>query len=307
MMDKKDLSVVLPVYCEAHGILPMTKALADAFKEVSISYEIIFIDDGSIDSTWEEIVSLSRDFPNLRALRFSRNFGKESAIAAGLHHATSDAVIVMDSDLQHPPQLIPEMVNAWLQGYLIVEGIKIQRQKENVIKHFFSRCYFYAFRTLTGMDIENASDFKLLDRIVIEEWKRLGERQLFFRGCISWLGFPSLRLGYVPSLRYGGSSKWSIYKLIKLAITSITSYSAKPLVLIWVFSILFFVLSLALMVKILFLYLQNESIPGLFTVYFLQLISGSLILFALAMISTYLQQIFTEIKNRPRYIIQDKI
>ena len=307
IMSNPQLSIVIPAFCEASNIIPFIRSVSLELAKTSYSYELVFVDDGSTDSTWTQISKAASEGASIRALRLSRNFGKEAAIAAGLEYALGQAVIVMDADLQHPPSLVPQMLRLWQEGNQIVEAIKEKRQAEPALKRIFSKLYYVLFSQLSGVNIQHTSDFKLLDRNVIDQWKQFGERQLFFRGCIGWLGFPSATLRYTPAARHSGTTKWPLTKLIKLAITSITSYSAKPLVLIWIFSFLFFILSLGLMIKILFLYFQNQTIPGFFTVYFLQLITGSLILFALALISTYLQQIFSEIKNRPRYIIQDKI
>jgi dolichol-phosphate mannosyltransferase len=303
----KKISLVVPMFCETDNIANITDSVQSIFSNLTLEHEFIFIDDGSTDTTWQKIITLKKSIPNLKALRFSRNFGKESAIAAGLEYVDGDAAIVMDADMQHPPQLIPEMIRAWEKGYLVVEATKQVRQQENLLNRLLSNLYYLMFRILTGIDIRNASDFKLLDRVVIEEWKKIKERQLFFRGCVSWLGFESHHISYVPAKRHSGDSKWSFMKLFQLAITSITSFSAKPLFLIWIFATIFFILSIALTVKIIYLLIQNETVPGFFTIYFLQLISGSLILFSLGLIATYLQQIYSETKNRPRYIISEKI
>lgn len=304
-MTNPDLSIIVPAYCEATNIEPFISSVKKVLREIHISYEIIFIDDGSTDQTWSEITRIRRNNNSIHALRFGRNFGKESAIAAGLEHAQGKAIVVMDADLQHPPSLLPEMIGLWQQGNMIVEAIKIERQSEPHLKRVFSKLYYTLFSKLSGVDIQHTSDYKLLDESVVKEWKKFGERQLFFRGCVAWLGLAVAKVNYTPASRFSGISKWSLTQLITLAFSTITSYSSKPLICIWIFSALFFTLGVALSAQILYLLLAGQFVPGFFTVYALQLISGGMILFSLGLIATYIQQIYAEVKGRPRYVITE--
>jgi glycosyltransferase involved in cell wall biosynthesis len=301
------LSIVIPAYCEATNIHAFVHSIAGVMDEIPYSYELIFIDDGSKDETWLEITKAAQQGAPIRALRFGRNFGKEAAIAAGLDYAAGEAVIVMDADLQHPPSLVPKMVHLWQAGNLIVEAIKEERQAESPVKRFFSKLYYTLFSQLSGVNIQHTSDFKLLDKKVIAQWKNFGERQLFFRGCIAWLGLQTTKIQYTPAQRHSGTSKWSFLQLVGLAFSTITSYSSKPLLIIWLFSALFFSLGIALSVQILYLLIMGQYVPGFFTVYVLQLVSGGLILFSLGLIATYIQQIYAEVKGRPRYVITETI
>jgi polyisoprenyl-phosphate glycosyltransferase len=302
-----ELSIIVPAYCEASNIEPFVERLHKVLEQLHLSFEIIFIDDGSTDDTWSEISRLNLPENHIRGLRFGRNFGKESAIAAGLEFSQGKAAVVMDADLQHPPKLIPEMVALWQKGNLIVEAIKETRQPESFLKRQFSKLYYLLFSKLSGVDIQHTSDYKLLDRSAIEQWKRFGERQLFFRGCIAWLGLKVAKIGYTPEARYSGKSKWSLIHLFSLAFTTITSYSSKPLMLLWVFTSAFFLLGMILSIQILYLLFSGNTVPGFFTVYALQLISGGLILFSLGLIATYVQQIYAEVKGRPRFVITDML
>jgi len=306
-MTNLQVSIVIPAYCEATNIEPFIRSIASVMNEFSHSYELIFIDDGSTDETWLEITKAAQQGAPIRALRFGRNFGKEAAIAAGLDYAAGEAVIVMDADLQHPPSLVPKMMHLWQEGNQIVEAIKEERQAESPIKRFFSKLYYTLFSQLSGVNIQHTSDFKLLDKRVIEQWKKFGERQLFFRGCIAWLGLKTAKINYTPAPRHSGTSKWSFLQLTVLAFSTITSYSSKPLICIWLFSAVFFSVGIALSAQILYLLVMGKYIPGFFTVYVLQLISGGLILFSLGLIATYIQQIYAEVKGRPRYVVTETI
>jgi glycosyltransferase involved in cell wall biosynthesis len=306
-MNNIELSIVVPAYCESSNIAPFVERIHKILAASDLSFEIVFIDDGSTDDTWSEISRLHSPENHIRALRFGRNFGKESAIAAGLEFAKGNAVIVMDADLQHPPKLIPEMIALWKQGNLVVEAVKEIRQPESFIKRQFSKLYYLLFSKLSGVDIQHTSDYKLLDRSAIEQWKKFGERQLFFRGCIAWLGLKVVKINYTPDARHSGTSKWSLVHLFTLAFTTITSYSSKPLILLWVFATAFFFLGIGLSIQILYLLFSGKTVPGFFTVYALQLISGSLILFSLGLIATYIQQIYAEVKGRPRFVITEML
>ena len=306
-MNNPQLSIVIPAYCEATNIEPFIHSIATVMAKTAYTYELIFIDDGSTDQTWTQIKKTLHAGAPIRALRFGRNFGKEAAIAAGLDYAQGQAVIVMDADLQHPPSLVPKMMHLWQEGNQIVEAIKEERQAESALKRFFSKLYYTLFSQLSGVNIQHTSDFKLLDKSVIEQWKKFGERQLFFRGCIAWLGLQTIKIQYSPAERHSGTSKWSFFQLVGLAFSTITSYSSKPLICIWIFAAIFFCVGIVLSAQIMYLLAMGKSVPGFFTVYVLQLISGAMILFSLGLIATYIQQIYAEVKGRPRYVVTEML
>jgi glycosyltransferase involved in cell wall biosynthesis len=305
-----ELTVVIPSFNEQYNIQPVVEAVILELSKINcLSYQIILVDDGSTDMTWSAITSITgMGNKNIVGLRFSRNFGKEAAIAAGLSYSKGNATIIMDADLQHPPSLISEMLLEWRSGnYQIVSAKKIKRQTESPLSKIASKFFYKVFNSLTGMELSNESDFKLLDRQVVDAWQKLGESQLFFRAIIPWLGFSTKTILFVPNRRLFGDTKWGKTKLLKLGISAVAMFSAKPLKIIWGFSILFFLITLIIGTKVIMLFADGEGVPGFYTVYFLQLISGSLILFSLALIATYLSKIFEEIKNRPRFIISESI
>ena len=301
-----ELTVVIPSFNEQDNIKPVIEAVTLELSKIdALSYQIILIDDGSKDMTWSAITSVAgMGKKNIVGIRFSRNFGKEAAIAAGLSYSKGSATIIMDADLQHPPRLIPQMLLEWRSGnYQVISAKKIKRQIESPFSKIASKFFYRIFNLLSGIDLSNESDFKLLDRQVVDAWLQLGESQLFFRALIPWLGFSTKTILFVPDNRLFGDTKWGKIKLLKLGISAVAMFSAKPLKIIWGFSILFFLITLIIGAKVILLFAYGERVPGFYTVYFLQLISGSLILFSLALIATYLSKIFEEIKDRPRFII----
>jgi polyisoprenyl-phosphate glycosyltransferase len=214
MMRGGRLSVVVPAYDEAEGIRQSLLAIANAARSTELPFELIVVDDGSRDDTWGAIQSARQDTPEIVALRLSRNFGKEGAIAAGLDQATGDACIVLDADLQHPPSLIPEMVRRWrTEDWDVVDAVKADRGEEAASRRLVTRAFYRVAGWLTGHDLQDASDFKLLDRRVVEEWRRFGERATFFRGLVAWLGFRRTRILFEVPRRHAGRSGWSLSSL----------------------------------------------------------------------------------------------
>ena len=184
-----------------------------------IEHQFLLVDDGSNDNTWDEMCRLASDYPHVSIIRLSRNFGKESALCAGLENAAGDAVVIMDSDLQHPPEYIPEMVRLWREeGYNVVEGVKEDRGKESLGSKLAALLFYRTFRRTTGIDIGVASDFKLMDRSAVEAWKKLPERNIFFRGLSAWVGFKRCTLPFKVAPRAGGDTKWTFSALVRLAI-----------------------------------------------------------------------------------------
>lgn len=269
------------------------------------AYEILVIDDGSEDDTWTVVDGLRQDFPALRALRFSRNFGKESAILAGLRNANGRCAILMDSDLQHPPAVFPEMIRLWLEGYEIVEGVKSDRGKESRLSKLNAKIFYKLFKRYSGLDLNNASDFKLLDRKVLDTWKDLNEQDPFFRGMAAWVGFKRTSVEFEVQDREHGTSKWSFFQLMRLSVNAITGFSAKPLLISAMLGAFFVLLFLIVAIQTLVNYLSGHAVEGFTTVILLQLFIGGLILLSLGMIGLYLARIFNETKRRPSYIISE--
>ena len=271
------------------------------------SWEIIAIDDGSNDSSWQELMKAAAKDKRIRVFRFSRNFGKEAAICAGLDLAVGKAVILMDGDLQHPPQYIPQMVELWTQGYEVVEGKKSTRGKESLFSKLNAGLFYGSFRKLSGYDLTNASDFKLLDRKVVEAWRELPEQSTFFRALSLWLGFKRASFTFEVAERESGQSKWKTSGLFRLSIDAITGFSARPLYLISLVGIVLFIIFFVLAIQTLVNYFLGKAASGFTTVILLQLLIGSSVLISLGLIGVYIGRIFTEIKDRPRYIISDAV
>ena len=298
------LSVVIPVFQEGIHIRNSIGIIENVLTSNNIIYEFILIDDGSKDNTWAEIKKLAGDNINVTSLRLSRNFGKESALCAGLEYADGDMVLVMDADLQHPPTLIPEMVKAWLdEGYDVVEGIKSSRGKENLLYRIGAKFFYYIIYKTADINLGKASDFKLLDRKVIDAWKEMPERAIFFRGMSAWLGFDRKQINFDVADRVNGKTKWSFWRLVRLALNAITSYSSVPLHCITVLGIFMFIGTILLSIQTLYMKFAGRATSGFTTVILLQLIIGSSIMISLGMIGIYLTKIYKEVKARPRYLI----
>ncbi|QLE57814.1 glycosyltransferase family 2 protein [Nostoc sp. TCL26-01] len=310
MYSQPTLNVVIPVYREGNHLNVVIQEVIAALEKVTNkeSYQIILIDDGSPDNTWDVIKQISQDYPILKAVRLSRNFGKECALCAGLEMAKGDAVIIMDGDLQHPPHLIPEMVSIWQKSDAdIVEAIKISRGNESFSSKIGAEIFYAILNQLSGYNLKGASDYKLLDRKVVNAWLRMGERNLFFRGMTAWLGFQRIKIPFEVASRISGRSRWSTLNLMKLAITGVTSFSSLPLHLITFSGCLFLTFAIILGLQTLFFKLTGRSVDGFTTVILLLLIIGSLIMISLGIIGLYLARIYEEVKCRPRYIISEII
>lgn len=302
------ITVVIPVYQEEKQIYGNIKVIHEILTKNDINHEFLLIEDGSRDNTWQEIKRLSAEIDGLKAIRFSRNFGKEAALCAGLEHVSGDACIIMDADLQHPPEAIPEMVEMWRKGgYNVIEGIKTSRGKEGFLNKTGAKAFYSLLKKLSGLELNNASDFKLLDASVIEAWRQMGERITFFRGMSAWVGFKRAKIPFAVAERFEGKSKWSYLRLFKLAINAITSFSSLPLHIVTFLGFGFLVGSFLLGIQTLYKYFAGIAFSGFTTVILLLLIIGSTLMISLGIIGTYIAKIYDEVKFRPRYIVSERI
>ena len=302
------LSVVIPAFCEGSTLLNCIAAVHKECLSLEKPYEIILIDDGSPDQTWEVIQQEAGKSPVVRGFRFTRNFGKEAALCAGLDMARGEAIILMDADMQHPPSLIPSMVHLWEKtGVNIVEAVKTCYAKETIINRFRRKAFYTILNRMSGFDLGKASDYKLIDKHVRDAWLRMGEKNVFFRGMIAWLGFKRAEIPFTVPERAGGQSKWSLFCLIRLAVTGITAFTSLPMHVATFGGVLFLVLGMGMGIYSLALKVAGKAIEGFTTVIILQLFTGSLILVTLGVIGEYIGRIFDEVKNRPRYVIIDKV
>lgn len=297
------LSIVLPSYNEEQNIANTAKVLAEFLEKEQIEYELVFVSDGSKDNTYEEIEKAAKANPRVRGAEFSRNFGKEAGIFAGLQMAKGNAVIVMDCDLQHPPQVIPEMWKRWKEGYEVVEGIKSSRGEESLAHKMSAGLFYKVMSKLIKMDMNASSDYKLLDRKVVDVLLTLPERNTFFRALTFWAGFKTTHVEYEVQERQFGESKWSVISLMKYAITNATSFSTLPLQLVTVMGVISIAFSVVLAVQTLVKYLLGTAVEGFTTVILLILIIGGFIMLSLGIIGHYIARIYEEVKGRPKYII----
>ena len=271
-------------------------------------FEIILVDDGSPDDTWENIKEEARTFPSLRAVRLSRNFGKELALCAGLERAHGDAVVVMDGDGQHPPSLLPVMIERWrTSGADIVHAVKTKRGRESLTGKLGALLFYLILNKLSGFDLKGASDFKLINRKVADTWLAMRERNVFFRGMTAWMGFITVKVPFQVVARRGGRSGWSYLRRAKLALIGITTFSSFPLHLVTFAGVIFFIFAIGLGIQTLYLKLAGRAFTGFATVILLELIIGSLLMISLGIIGEYLARIYEEVKGRPRYIVSESI
>ena len=306
MEQKQLLSIILPAYNEQDNIVHTFTVISSLLSAKSIPFEILFVDDGSYDLTYQQIQTLSTEHPEVKGISFSRNFGKESAIFAGLEAASGDSCLIMDCDLQHPAEIIPEMYRLWQDGYEVVEGIKTSRGKESKLHTLCAGTFYRIISKATGVDMSKASDFKLLDRKAVDALLAMPERAPFFRALSSWIGFKTVSVPFAVQERTAGTSKWSVWKLIKYAIQNITSFSGAPLQFVTLLGWIMFVASIALGIQSLYKYFTGTALEGFTTVILLQLIIGSVLMISLGIIGHYISRIYDEIKARPRYLINKR-
>lgn len=297
------LSVVLPAYNEEQMLAKTCRTLKKILDLAEINYELVIVDDGSTDQTWKIIEETAEKDRNVTGVHFSRNFGKEAAIVAGLAQASGNAVAVMDCDLQHPPEVLVKMYRLWEQGYEVVEGIKKSRGTETVF-HRKSAGFFYRIMSrATGFNMENASDFKLLDRKAVESVLSMPERSMFFRATSSWVGFKSTSVLFEVQEREAGESKWSTGSLIRYAFRNIVAFTTLPLQFVTIGAGGCFICSLLLLIYSLVRYFTGHAVEGYTILLIVMLFIGSAVMMSLGIIGYYIARIYEEVKRRPRYIV----
>lgn len=298
------LSIIIPAYNEAGNILNTANTVLHIMDDAQIPCEILFVSDGSKDNTYEKILEIAQQDARVKGVEFSRNFGKEAAILAGLEAGHGDCYAVMDCDLQHPPKTIVEMYHLWQQGFYIVEGIKNSRGKESLIHKKCANLFYGILSALTGFDMRNTSDFKLIDKKIAQVLLDMPERKTFFRALTFWTGFKSCQVHYDVAMRQSGESKWSVSSLIKYAITNIISFSAKPLNIVTYIGGISLVFAALLGLQTFIFWVSGNAVEGFTTVILLLLLLGGFTLLGLGIIGQYIAAIYHEVKHRPRYIVQ---
>ena len=302
----KLVTVILPAYNEEDNIQRASQTIAAVLEQENINYELLFVNDGSKDGTWEYILAESSKNSRVRGVSFSKNFGKESAIFAGLSEARGDCCAVMDTDLQHPPEKLVEMYRLWQQGAEVVEGVKASRGKESAAHSFAAKCFYRLISRAVGIDMSRASDFKLLDRKAVNVLLTMREKHVFFRALSSWIGFKTAEVEFEVADRAAGTTKWSTWSLVKYAVRNIASFTSLPLQIITFLGILVLIVSVVLGSIALYQKAVHTALDGFTTVIVVLLFIGSIIMISLGCIGYYIAKIYDEIKGRPRYIISEK-
>lgn len=297
------LTVIIPSFNEEDNIMNTAKTIGDTLSEAGIDYDLLFISDGSTDNTFLYVEELSKEDKRINGIQFSRNFGKEAAIFAGLEYAVGDCVAVIDCDLQHPPKTLVEMYSKWEEGFEVIEGIKSSRGKEGIFHKMFVGLFYGIMSDLMKMDMNSTSDFKLLDRKVVNALLELPERNTFFRALTFWAGFKSTSVKFDVAERNAGKSKWSFSGLFKYAVSNTTSFTTAPLKIVLILGTLMLIFSAVLGIETLVNYFLGIAADGFTTVILLILIVGGCIMISLGIIGHYIARIYEEVKGRPRYIV----
>ena len=296
-------SVILPSYNEEAMIERAAWAVGSVLTEAGIPYELIFVDDGSRDQTWARIEAAAAADPAVRGVRFSRNFGKEAAILAGLGQAAGECCAVIDCDMQHPPEKIVEMYRLWEQGYEVIEGQKSDRGTEKPLHKLATKGFYALMSAAARTDMANASDFKLLDRKAVDVLVRMPERGAFFRALSSWVGFRTTAVEFDVREREAGESKWSTMALIRYAVNNIASFTNVPLQFVTALGALLLVIDFFWAIVSLIRRIAGAVIGIGTKLGLLMMLIGGACMLALGVIGFYLGRIYDEIKRRPRYII----
>lgn len=300
------LTVVLPAYNEQDSVPLAADTICPLLEKAGIRHEVLFVNDGSRDGTWKAIEAQAARHPQVRGVCFSRNFGKEAAIFAGLAQAKGDCCVVLDCDLQHPPEKIVEMYRLWQQGYQVVEGVKVTRGKESPLHTLAAKTFYHFISSATKIDMSRASDFKLLDRRAVDVLVAMREKNAFFRALSSWIGFETTQVEFEVQPRAAGESKWSIRSLVRYAITNLAAFSTAPLQIVTFLGVLVFLCSLILGGWSLWQKISGQALEGFTTVILLLLLIGSILMICLGIIGYYIAKIYEEIKDRPRFIISQE-
>jgi glycosyltransferase involved in cell wall biosynthesis len=307
--NRPEISIVVPVYNEEAGLSAFWARLAPVLNALGRRAEAIFIDDGSSDGTLAQLVSLRHLDPRVRVVSLSRNFGKEIALTAGLDHADGDAVIPIDADLQHPPEVIAELVARWREGSDIVIALRRDRATDGLTRRAASSLFHSVFARMTTVPVvRDAGDFRLMSRAVVDALRQLPERTRFMKGLYAWVGFRQATVSYDIEPRLAGRSKWSLWRLWRLALDGITSFSSLPLK---VWSVVGLVFALAALAYGIYLIartvVHGVDVPGYASLMVMILFLGGLQLLSLGIIGEYLGRVYDEVKARPLYVVRQRI
>jgi len=308
MSEKVELAVIIPVFNEEKLVEKHIQSIYECISTFGMSFQIVLVDDGSKDQTWNRLKSIEKNNPCVSIHRLSRNFGKEIAICAGLDTIDAHKYVVMDSDLQHPPRYIKAMIDLMNEKNVdIVEGVKNHRGTETLRYKLLAKSFYHMLKSTTGLELDNSSDFKVMKFSVVESIRQFKEKNIFFRGIVDWVGFQKEVFPFDVDEREDGSSRFSTFRLIKLALTAVLSHTSKPLFLTIIFGGIFFALAVLLGLQTLYNYFTGSAVSGFTTVILLQLIIGAMIMLSLGIIGIYISRIYDEVKGRPQYVISESV
>lgn len=303
----KKISLVIPCYNEEENIALFYKEFKKVFKTIDkYDYELLFIDDGSLDNTYSAIKKLNIKDKNVKCISFSKNFGKEASLFAGLKYASGDAIITIDCDLQHPIDIIPKMIDLWNNGYEIVKGVKKNRKNEKSFNVLTSKIFNKIMSVSSKIDMQDASDFNLVDKKVAKVLCESEQYNSFYRALTYWIGFNDTKIYYDVNIRKNSKSKWSFFKRLKYSIKNLIQFTNVPINFIGYLGIIIFILGLILVIDTVISYFKGNTPSGYATLILFMILSTGAIIFCLGIIGIYIVQIYEEIKKRPKYLIKDK-
>lgn len=304
-----ELTVVAPVYNESEILDAFYEEVSKVLHDAGISYEILLVDDGSVDDSWAKMSQIRQADERVSLLKLSRNFGHQLAITAGMDYAAGQSVVIMDADLQDPPSVVPRMVERWREGYDVVYGVRTERAGETLFKKATAAMYYRILRTLTRADIPaDAGDFRLLSRRAIDTMKRLPERHRYVRGLTAWVGYPQIGVEYERKARAAGETKFSVRKMMRFAADGILSFSSLPLRLATLLGLSVAALCIAYIVYAIYLKLAlGVTLAGWTSLIVAVLFVGSVQLICLGILGSYLSRVYDEVKGRPIYVAQEHL
>jgi len=306
---KATYSIIIPMYNEEEVIALTYAQLKNELSQLKEQYELVFVNDGSHDQTAAIVTKFANSDEHVKLVNFSRNFGHQIAITAGIEHAEGDAIIVIDADLQDPPHIILQMIEKWKEGYEVVYGKRISRKGETWFKTFSAKWFYRILRTMTNVDIPaDTGDFRLIDRKVADVLKHLKEKNRFVRGLVSWVGFKQTSIEFMREERAAGQTKYPIRRMVQFALDGITSFSYKPLRIASYMGFIISFISFVYLIVILFQHFFTDStVPGWTSLIGINLLFNGIILILLGVIGEYIGRIYDETKNRPLYIVSEVI
>ncbi|MBP2650701.1 MAG: glycosyl transferase family 2 [Firmicutes bacterium] len=305
----KLVSIVVPVYNEEENIDVFYQEVVKNMEALPYCFEIVFVDDGSKDATPLILERLAGQDQRVRGLVLARNFGHQVALSCGLDNADGDCVITMDGDMQHPPEMLPKLIEKWEQGFEVVQTVRLTTEGVSWLKNFTSSLFYRLMNAMSNVQVqEGGSDFRLLDIKVVDSFRRFRERARFIRGMISAIGYRQIKMEFIAPKRFAGSSKFSIKKMLHFALDGITAYSKMPLRISFYIGLAFAIISFILTIHVLYIKMfTNEAVPGWATITASILLLGGLQLLFIGVIGEYVGRIFEEVKQRPLYLVREEL